>query len=88
MWLFNTARMEEESATETARMDAERASETADTKARLYGLILSDGSLGAMDPEEPSFFISLIQAANRHQGRVREISLGQLRKSVQYATGD
>ena len=88
LWLFNTARMEEESATETARMDAERATETADTKARLYGLILSDGSLGAMDPEEPSFFISLIQAANRHQGRVREISLGQLRKSVQYATGD
>lgn len=96
LWLFNTARMEaaetarmeEESATETARMDAESATETADTKARLYGLILSDGSPGAMDPEEPSFFISLIQAANRHQGRVREISLGQLRKSVQYATGD
>jgi hypothetical protein len=96
LWIFNTARMEaaetarmeEESATETARMDAESATETADTKARLYGLILSDQSPGAMDPEEPLFFISPIQAANRHQGRVREISLGQLRKSVQYATGD
>lgn len=76
LWIFNTARMEAESATETA-----------DSKARLYGLILSSESPNAVDPEEPSFFISLIQAANRHQGRVKEISLGQLSKSVQSATG-
>jgi hypothetical protein len=75
LWIFNTARTE---AVETAQIKVERGTETSAAKARLYGLILSHASANAMDPEEPSFFISLIQAANRHQGRVREIGLERL----------
>jgi len=85
LWIFNTARME---VAETAQMEAEGATETADAKTRLYGLILSYGSPNAMDPEEPSYFISRIEAANRHQGRVRKISLELLSKSVRFAAGE
>ena len=83
LWIFNTARME---AAETAQMEADNATESADAKSRLHGLVLSCGGSNAMDPEEPSFFISLIEAANRHQGRVRKISLEQPTKLLQFAT--
>jgi hypothetical protein len=58
-WILNTARMEAENATE---------------ETRLYGLILSDGSLGVTDPEDPSFFISEIRASNRYKGRVLTVN--------------
>jgi hypothetical protein len=51
-------------------MEAENATE----ETRLYGLILSDGSLGVTDPEDPSFFISEIRASNRYKGRVLTIN--------------
>jgi hypothetical protein len=57
-WILNTARMEAENATE---------------ETRLYGLILSDGSLEVTDPEDPSFFISEIRTSNRYKGRVLTI---------------
>ncbi len=57
-WILNTARMEAENATE---------------ETRLYGLILSDGSLEVTNPEDPSFFISEIRASNRYKGRVLTI---------------
>ena len=53
----------------TARMEAENATE----ETRLYGLILSDGSLEVTDPEDPSFFISEIRSSNRYKGRVLTI---------------
>jgi hypothetical protein len=53
----------------TARMEAENASE----ETRLYGLILSDGSLKVTDPEDSSFFISEIRASNRYKGHVLTI---------------
>ena len=53
----------------TARMEAENAIE----ETRLYGLILSDGSLEVTDPEDPSFFISEIRSSNRYKGRVLTI---------------
>ncbi len=70
-WMFNTARMEAENATLTAT-----------SKARLYGLILSDGISDTVNPEDPRFFISRIEESNRHHGRVKEISLAQLGKSA------
>jgi hypothetical protein len=57
-WILNTARMEAENATQ---------------ETRLYGLILSDGSLKVTDPEHPSFFISEIRTSNRYKGRVLTI---------------
>lgn len=57
-WMLNTARMEAENATE---------------ETRLYGLILSNGSLEVTDPEDPSFFVSEIRASNRYKGRVLTI---------------
>ena len=53
----------------TSRMEAENATE----ETRLYGLILSDGSLAVTDPEDPSFFISEIRSSNRYKGRVLTI---------------
>ncbi len=57
-WILNTARMEAENSTEVTR---------------LYGLILSDGSLDVSNPEHPSFFISEIRLSNRYRGRVLTI---------------
>ena len=57
-WILNTARMEAENATQ---------------ETRLYGLILSDGSLKVTDPEDPSFFISEVRTSNRFKGRVTTI---------------
>jgi hypothetical protein len=57
-WMLNTARMEVENATK---------------KTRLYGLILSNGSLDVTDPKHPSFFIWEIRASNRYKGLVQTI---------------
>ena len=57
-WVLNTARMEAENAT---------------GETRLYGLILSNGSLEVTDPEDPSFFVSEVRASNRYKGRVLTI---------------
>jgi hypothetical protein len=66
-WMFNTARME-----------AENACGEVGTNARLFGLVMSDGTPNMSDPEDPSFFISEILSTNRHQGRVQEINLQHL----------
>jgi hypothetical protein len=63
----------------TAKMEAENASVNEET--RLYGLILSDGSLEIDDPEDPSFFISEIRSSNRYKGRVKVIDLRNLSES-------
>ena len=67
-WILNTARMEAENSDE----ESGPAEET-----RLYGLILWDGSMSSLkvtNPEDPSFFISEISAANRYKGHVLTIN--------------
>jgi hypothetical protein len=70
-WILNTAKMEAETETET---------ENANEETRLYGLILSDGSLKTDDPEDSSFFISEIRSANRYKGHVEVIDLRTVSK--------
>ena len=58
-WILNTARMEAENSTE---------------ETRVYGLIMSDGSVDVTNPEHPSFFISEIRSSNRYKGRALTIN--------------
>ena len=67
-WILNTARMEAENSDEESGPVQET---------RLYGLILWDGSMSSLkvtNPEDPSFFISEISAANRYKGHVLTIN--------------
>jgi tetratricopeptide (TPR) repeat protein len=60
-WVLNTARMEAENSTE---------------ETRVYGLVMSDGSVDVTNPEHPSFFISEIRSSNRYKGRALTINPG------------
>jgi tetratricopeptide (TPR) repeat protein len=58
-WVLHTARMEAENSTE---------------ETRVYGLIMSDGTVDVTNPEHPSFFISEIRSSNRYKGRALTIN--------------
>lgn len=71
-WLLNTARIEAESATATR-------------EPRLYGIILSDGSLDVDDLEGPAYFASEIRNSIRHQGLPKIIDLRTMHEQKELA---
>jgi len=65
-WLINTASLEAE--------PAQMSKETPDFSGRLFGLFLWNGAGDAENPEDPAYFIRLVDEFNGYQGQVRTIN--------------
>lgn len=82
-WLINTARLEAEPALASGRSSEAKPAD--ESRNRLFGLFLWNGDSTGEDPDDPSYFVRLVNEFSGFQGEVRIISSLEPEKQRQAA---